>query len=166
MADTQPWLSAFQGPAMQRSQERMRKLVKEGEKTNTTISSTCPKGYHGDQAKAVIKDVQKVKTRYAKSGYAGDGYARHAFEKDGKLSDYDKAKISLRHMCKAGQVKDLDGKAIAYVEGYDLSEKIERRSGEIVGKIRNTPVGQKVANARPNSPFKRAKGVTVVIVRK
>lgn len=156
MSDTQPWLSAFHGPALQRSQERMRKLVVEGKKTNTTVNATASKTYHGDQPKAIIRDVQKVKTRYASSGYAGDGYGKHSVEKDGLLSTYEKGEW--RH--------GPNGPVHVYHEGWGNPEQGERKSGEIVGKIRNTPVGQKTANARPDSPFKRAKTKAVVIVRK
>lgn len=59
-----------------------------------------------------------------------------------------------------------NGPVFVSLEGWGDPSQGERKSGEIVGKIRNTPVGQKTANARPDSPFKRAKGAPVVIVRK
>ncbi len=59
-----------------------------------------------------------------------------------------------------------NGPVFVSLEGWASPDQGERRSGEIVGKIRHTPVGAKTANARPDSPFKRAKGATVVVVVK
>lgn len=61
-----------------------------------------------------------------------------------------------------------DGQAVwKSTEGYDAPNG-KRSVVAIEGRIHNTPVGSKVATARPDSPFKRAKAkaTTVVIVRK
>lgn len=57
-----------------------------------------------------------------------------------------------------------DGPIYVSLEGWGNPDAWERKSGEIVGKIRNTPVGQKLANKRPDSPFKRAGGAAVQVV--